>query len=120
MIGEKEAYSVFFLNHTYFTVLFILTSGLHDAFQDDDDLKLLVHQRTLRQIEERALAVDFVADCQRRHEEELVCARPESHVQLTLIQRQKLALGGLTGLKTQTKAQDMNITLFIYVRLSLP
>ena len=44
-----------------------LTSGLHDAFKDDYDLKLLIHERTLRQIKERALGVDLMADGQRRH-----------------------------------------------------
>lgn len=42
-----------------------LTSSFYDALKDNDDLKLLVHERALRQVEERALGVDLVADGQR-------------------------------------------------------
>lgn len=44
---------------------FALTSGLHDALQDHHNLKLLVHERALRQVKERALGVDLVADGER-------------------------------------------------------
>lgn len=64
-----------------------LTSSFYDALKDNDDLKLLVHERALRQVEERALGVDLVADGQRRHQEELVRPRAETNVQLTLVQR---------------------------------
>lgn len=40
----------------------MLACGFHNALEDDDDLELLVYERVLRQIEERALGVDLVAD----------------------------------------------------------
>lgn len=39
-----------------------LTGGLHNALKDDHDFKLLVHEGALRQVEERALGIDLVAD----------------------------------------------------------
>ena len=64
-----------------------LTCGLHDAFQDDDDLKLLVHEGTLRQLKEGALGGDLMTDGQGGHQEELVGPCPEAHVKFTLVQR---------------------------------
>lgn len=75
-----------------------LTSGLDDALKDDHNFKLLVHERALRQVEEGALGIDLVADGEWRHQEELVGARPEAHIQFTLVQRQELALRRLTRL----------------------
>lgn len=77
----------------------MLTRGFHDALEDDNYLKLLVHEGALRQIEERALGVDLVADGERRHQEELVGPRSKTHIQLTLVQGQELALWGLTRLE---------------------
>lgn len=76
-----------------------LTSGLHDALEDDDDLELFVHEGALGQVEEGALGIDFVADGERRHQEELVRTRPKADIQLALVQRQELALGRLTRLR---------------------
>lgn len=76
-----------------------LTSGLHDALEDNDNLKLFVHERALGQVEKGALGIDFVANGERGHQEELVCTRPKTNIQFTLVQRQELALGCLTRLK---------------------
>lgn len=76
-----------------------LTGGLHDALEDDHNFKLLIHEGALRQVEEGAFGIDLVADGEWRHQEELVGARPEAHVQLALVQRQKLALRSLTRLE---------------------
>ncbi len=74
------------------------TRCLYNALQDDDDLKLLVHERALGQVEERALGIDLVADGEGRDQEELVSTCSKAHIQFTLIQRQELALRGLTRL----------------------
>lgn len=78
-----------------------LTGGFHDALQDDHDLELLVHEGALGEVKKGALGVDLVADGERGHQEELVCTRPKTHIQFTLVQRQELALGRLTGLKEE-------------------
>lgn len=44
-----------------------------------------------------------MADGQRGHQEELVGTRPKTHIQFTLVQRQELPLGGLTGLEDSQK-----------------
>lgn len=75
-----------------------LTRCLHNALQDDDNLKLLVHKRALGQIEERALGIDLVANGEGRDQEELVSPCSKAHVQFTLVQRQELALWGLSRL----------------------
>ena len=86
-----------------------LTSGFNDALEDNDNLKLFVHEGALGQVEEGALGIDFVADGERGHQEELVCTRPETNVQLALVQRQELALGCLTRLKdSQEKERGRN------------
>lgn len=61
------------------------TRCLHDAFQDDDDLKLLIHEWALGQVEERALGGDLMADGEGRDQEELISTCPKPHVQFTLI-----------------------------------
>lgn len=76
-----------------------LTGGFHDALEDDNDLELLVHERALGEVKKGALGIDLVADGERGYKEELICTRPKTHVQFTLVQRQELALGRLTGLK---------------------
>lgn len=75
-----------------------LTRCLYNALQDDDNLKLLIHERALGQIEERALGIDLMANGEGRDQEELVSTCSKAHIQFTLIQRQKLALRGLTRL----------------------
>lgn len=75
-----------------------LTSGLHYPLKYDDDLKLLGLHGARGQLVEGAPAVDHVTDSERRHEEELVRPGSEAHVQLQLIQRQKLALRRLPRL----------------------
>ncbi len=74
------------------------TRCLYNALQDDDNLKLIIHERALGQVEERALGIDLVADGEGRDQEELVSACSKAHIQFTLIQRQELALRGLTRL----------------------
>lgn len=76
-----------------------LTRRLHDSLEDDDDLKLFVGEGALRQVEKRAPGVDLVANGERRHQEQLIRARPKAHVQLALVQRQELAFGRLTRLE---------------------
>lgn len=44
-----------------------LTCGLHDALEDDNNLKLFVHERALGQVEKGALGIDFVANSERGH-----------------------------------------------------
>lgn len=85
-----------------------LTSSFYDALKDNDDLKLFVHERALRQVEERALGVDLVADGQRRHQEELVRPRAETHVQLTLVQGKELSLWRLPRLEIPTNQPQMH------------
>lgn len=80
-----------------------LTGGLHDALQDHHDLKLLVHEGALGQVEEGTFGIDLVADGQRGDQEKLVCPGPETHIQFTLVQRQKLTLGRLTRLKERER-----------------
>lgn len=57
----------------------------------------------MRQVEEGALGIDLVADSEWRHQKELVGARPEAHVQLTLVQRQELTLRRLARLLKSKK-----------------
>ena len=79
----------------------VVTGGLHDALQDDHDLKLLASEGALRQLEEGAPAGDLVADGERGHQEELVRPRAEAHVQLTLVKGQEFPLRGLPWLRTR-------------------
>lgn len=83
-----------------------LTSGLHDALKDNNDLKLFVHERALGKVEKGALGIDFMADGKRGNQEELVCTRPKTNIQFTLVQRQELALWCLTRLKVKKRDQD--------------
>lgn len=83
-----------------------LTCGLHDALKDDNNLKLFVHERALRQVEKGALGIDFVANGERGHQEELVCTRPKADIQFALVQRQELALGCLTRLKQREEKRQ--------------
>lgn len=92
-----------------------LTSSFYDALKDNDDLKLLVHEWALRQVEERALGVDLVADGQRRHQEELVRPRAETHVQLTLVQRKELSLWGLPRLETPTNHKCITVKTIYFI-----
>lgn len=92
-----------------------LTGGFHDTLEDNDNLKLLVRERALGEVKKGALGIDLVADGERGYQEELICARPKAHIQFTLVQRQELALGGLTGLedrkelRIQTKGSKIQL-----------
>lgn len=46
-----------------------------------------------------------MADGQRGYQEELIGTRPKTHIQFTLVQRQELPLGGLTGLEDSRKEE---------------
>lgn len=75
-----------------------LTRGFHYALQDDDDLKLLCLHGTEGEVIEGAFGVNHVADGERGDEEKLICPGAKTHVQLQLIQREKLPLRCLPGL----------------------
>lgn len=45
--------------------MWIFTCGLNNALQDDNNLKLLVHEGSLGQVKERALRIDLMADGER-------------------------------------------------------
>lgn len=87
------------------------TRCLYNALQDDDDLKLLVHEWALGQVEERALGIDLVADGEGRDQEELVSTCSKAHIQFTLIQRQELALRGLTRLVKHSEVIIINTSI---------
>lgn len=76
-----------------------LTGCLHDALQDNNNLELFVHERALGQVKKGALGIYFMADGERGNQEELVCTRPKTDIQFTLVQRQELALWCLTRLE---------------------
>lgn len=95
-----------------------LTRRLHDALQDDDDLKLLIHEWALGQVEERALGIDLMADGEGRDQEELVSACSKPHVQFTLIQRQELALRGLTRLRRNIEIISTIIITWVIIIIS--
>lgn len=82
-----------------FPLTYTLTSGLHNAFEDDDDLKLFTHEGALREVKEGAFGVDLMADCEWRHQEELICAGPKAHIQLTLVQGEELTFWSLSRLR---------------------
>lgn len=92
-----------------------LTRSLYNAFQDDDNLKLLVHERALGQVEERALGIDLVANGEGRDQEELIRTCSKAHIQFTLIQRQELALRGLTRLVRDIII--VMVTIFIHFKI---
>lgn len=54
-----------------------------------------------------------MADGQRGYQEELIGTRPKTHIQFTLVQRQELPLGGLTGLKDSRKEKRVESELKI-------
>lgn len=84
----------------------LLTCGFHNPLEDNDNLELLAHQGALGQVKKGALRVNFVTNSERGHEEELVCTCPEADIQLTLVQRQELALRCLTRLDGGETAVD--------------
>lgn len=84
----------------------LLTSGFYYALQNDYDLKLLRLHGPLGEVIEGALGVNHMTDRQRRDEKELVGPGTETHVQLQLIQRKKLALGRLARLRERTEKRQ--------------
>lgn len=76
----------------------ILTCGFHHSFQDDHNLKLLLLQLGAGHLPEGAFLIDLVRDDERGHQEQPVISGVKSHVDVRLVQGNKLSFFGLFGL----------------------
>ncbi|TNN71567.1 hypothetical protein EYF80_018253 [Liparis tanakae] len=73
--------------------------SLHHALQDHHDLELCRLQLLFAHLVEGAVLVDLVHNGDWRHQEDSVDSTIEAHVDVDLIQRDKLSLGGGAGLQ---------------------
>ncbi len=68
----------------------VCTCSFYHPLQDDHNLKVLFLQLRLWHVPERRADIDLVRDHQRRHQEETIVPRLETHTDIRLIQWNKL------------------------------